>query len=118
MIYQFTYKRLKDSGEVDILMEITFLCRTHVNTRELYSSSCSITLRKRPCGPSGHKDAPKGLHLLAQGVLSPLCYALELVRFRNSVEKESVSFVTERPWVGCNTLHRRPVREAPLGHVL
>ena len=99
MIYQFTYKRLKDSGEVDILVEITFLCRTHVNTRELYSSSCSITLRKRPCGPSGHKDAPQGQYLLAQGVLSPLCYALalgfaafvekELVRFRNSVEKES-----------------------------
>ena len=46
--------------------------------------------------------------LLTQGVLSPLCYALalgfaafvekELVRFRNSVEKESVSFVAERPW--------------------
>ena len=47
--------------------------------------------------------------LLTQGVLSPLCYALalgfaafvekELVRFRNSVEKESVSFVAEQPWV-------------------
>ena len=46
--------------------------------------------------------------LPTQGVLSPLCYALalgfaafvekELVRFRNSVEKESVSFVAERPW--------------------
>ena len=50
-----------------------------------------------------HQTCPKG-------VLSPLCYALalgfaafvekELVRFRNNVEKESVSFVTERPLRG------------------
>ena len=39
-----------------------------------------------------------GVVLPTQGVLSPLCYALELVRFRNSVEKESVSFVAELPW--------------------
>ena len=50
-----------------------------------------------------HQTCPKG-------VLSPLCYALalgfaafvgkELVRFRNNVEKESVSFVAERPLRG------------------
>ena len=44
-----------------------------------------------------------------KALFSPLCYALalgfaafvekELVRFRNSVEKESVSFVAEQPWV-------------------
>ena len=58
-----------------------------------------------------------------KALFSPLCYALalgfaafvekELVRFRNSVEKESVSFVAERPWAR----RYRPCRASlcPLG---
>ena len=56
-----------------------------------------------------HQTCPKG-------VLSPLCYALalgfaafvekELVRFRNSVEKESISFVAELPLWGVLCHHQ------------